>query len=68
MTNNEHVHFIKDFITCWSLFKELRSFISAFLQHVEPLPARAWRPSAFVAEAVAAVPVGNKSLRVYLVK
>ena len=52
--------FIKGFITCWTLVRTLTKYISVFLQHVEPLFALVWLPSAFVGQAAAAVPVANK--------
>ena len=45
------LHFIKGFITYWTLVKVPSNFISVFLQHAEPLSAQVWRPSAFVEEA-----------------
>ena len=52
--------FIKGFITCWTLVRTLTKYISVFFQHVEPLFALVWLPSAFVERAAAALPVGNK--------
>ena len=40
--------------TCWNLLHYV------FLQHVEPLFALVWLPSASAGQAAAAVPVGNK--------
>ena len=51
-------YFINGFITCWTLVRTY--FISVFLQHAEPLFALVWLPSAFVGQAAAVAPVGNK--------
>ena len=52
----------KGFITSWTLVRTKTNYISVFLQHVEPLFALVWLPSAFGAQAAVAVPVGDKTV------